>query len=125
MSVECNRIVGWTVKIQEKELSNDDFDFYNEFTENNKEYDFNGFDAEPNKVYFIVDGMNGEYARLVYAESTGTGDDYCYDEIQYLKLAETEVPEHIFNKLNKAYKKLKGEELDKKLIEHAMWHYWW
>lgn len=125
MSVECNKIKGWTVRIKESDLTQEDFDFCNDFTNENPQYDFNGFSSKPNQVYFIHDGMDGEYIRLVYAEKTGTGYDHCYDDEQYLSLNNDGVPEEIYHQLNEVYEKLYNKKLDKTLIDYAVWYYWW
>lgn len=127
MSVECNKIKGFTVElpIKNNSSSSDEFDKYYEFLEKNPEYDFNGFKSKPNKTYLITDGMSGEYVRLVYAEHTGTGYDYNEDEEQYYSLKQKELPEEIYNQLNTVYSKLTGEQLLRENIDYALWYYWW
>lgn len=121
MSVECNQIIGWTVKIKE-DLNSDDFEKFDEFKDEHLELSLS-LNDEPNRVYLVVDGMNGDYARLVYAEYTGTGEDVCDGE-SYLKLHDKGVPNEIFCALNKVYQELTGDPLDESKVEHSMWFHW-
>lgn len=127
MSVECNKIKGFTVElpIKNNSLNSDNFHKYYEFLDENPEYEFNGFASKPNKVYLITDGMAEEYVRIVYAEHTGTGYDYNEDEEQYYSLKQKELSEDVYDKLNEAYLKLMGENLPREIIDYALWYYWW
>ena len=63
MSVDCTGYVGYTVTLKEN-LTHNDFDFFNNFDKEHGEYsqwDFKGKE----KVRLVVDGMDGNYARLI------------------------------------------------------------
>lgn len=129
MSVECNKIKGFTITLPMKgeKLSDEEYDKYNDFEDENEEYYFNGFRAKPNRVYLIIDGMCSGYARLVYAEQTGTGYDYNDggEDEQYYSLKAKELTDDIYNQLNTAYEKLMGKPLNKEDVDYALWYYWW
>lgn len=115
MSVDCRAFVGYTVTLKEN-LRHSDFDFFNDFEEAHGEY--NLYDCK-GKVLFVVDGMNGKYARLVFVdvkinECWITGKDY-------FALKYPPIPDNVYDELNKAYKLMYDKELDKSLIEYALW----
>lgn len=116
MSVSCELLVGYTVTLQ-TDLTNEDFEKYNDFIENNIQYDNNSQSG----VQLIVDGMNGDYARLIYIDSRCDVEDI--EDIDYKKL-NTELSGEKYEALNKAYKALTGETLAISEIEYAVWTYW-
>lgn len=126
MSVDIERIIGFTVKLKE-DLSHNDFEFFENVEEKHKEFAYGGensqFNMKSNAVALVVDGMNGNYARLVYVENVKRVYD-AYDEEPYTLLRPIEVPEDIYNELNMAYQKIYDIPLDKKLIEYALWYHW-
>ena len=71
MSVRCEMFLGWTVKLIEGDVSNNDFEFFEQLEE--REPDFQAFKGkysvytdDDTKVKLVVDGMNGLYVRLIY-----------------------------------------------------------
>jgi hypothetical protein len=126
MSVDTERIIGFTVKIKEN-LTHEDFEFFENVEEKHKEFAYRGkysqFGMKPSQVALVVDGMNGDYARLVYVENVKSIYG-AYDEDPYTLLRPTEIPEEIYNELNIAYQKIYEMPLDKKLIEYALWYHW-
>ena len=126
MSVSTERIIGFTVTLK-KDLKNTDFEFFENIEEKYKEFAYGGehcqYRMKPNTVALVVDGMNGDYARLVYVENVKKVYS-AYDEGPYTLLRQTEIPEEVYNELNIAYKKIYEIPLDKKLIEYALWYHW-
>lgn len=124
MSIRIERIKGFTITLKEN-LSHEDFKFFNNLDEKYKEFDYGGeyycHSLKPNKVALIIDGMCAEYARLVYIEKVSEVDD----EDEYLLLKEKEITDEVYKALNKAYKMIYGNDLDKSKIEYALWHYVW
>ena len=116
MSVSCEAYIGYTVTLKEN-LDNEDFDFFWDFLEPHGEY--NQYDCK-GKVLLVTDGMNGEYARLVFVDEH---IEECWIEGKdYLPLKSPSViPDNVYEKLNKAYKAMYGGELDEGLIEYALW----
>jgi hypothetical protein len=115
MSVECEAYVGYTVTLKTN-LNGDDFDFFNEFLETHDEY--NQYDCK-DKVLLVVDGMCGEYARLVFVDYKL--DEYWCEGKNYFILRDSPIPEEIYNELNKAYNVLYNKDLDVEQIEYALW----
>lgn len=119
MSVECNRIRGFTYTMPymrekfESMLGDKFYDFY-----------FSAYDSEINKVYIVNDGMNGDYTRIVYPEKIQ--GPYCYqdDDDSYYKVSNEECPEDIYKQINALYKAIFNEDLDKSKIEKAIWYHW-
>lgn len=126
MSVSTERIIGFTVTLKE-DLNHNDFEFFENVEEKHKEFayreKYSQFGMKPNQVALVVDGMNGDYARLVYVENVKEVDG-AYDEDPYTLLRPTEIPEEMYNELNIAYQKIYEMPLDKKLIEYALWYHW-
>lgn len=126
MSVSTERIIGFTVTLKE-DLNHNDFEFFENVEKRYKEFayreKYSQYGMKPNQVALVVDGMNSDYARLVYVENVK--EIYgAYDEDPYTLLRPTEIPEEIYNELNIAYKKIYEIPLDKKLIEYALWYHW-
>lgn len=115
MSTDCKQYVGYTVTLK-TDLSHDDYDFFNEFVENHREY--NQFDCK-GKVSLVLDGMCGTYARLVFVDSRI--EDSWTDGDDYVVLRSCDVPEGVYLELNKAYKALYDKDLDRAMIDYALW----
>ena len=119
MSVECNRIRGFTYTMPymrekfESMLGDKFYDFY-----------FSAYDSEINKVYIVNDGMNGDYTRIVYPEKIQ--GPYCYQDgdDSYYKVSNEECPQDIYDKMNALYRKVYDKDLDKSKIEKAIWYHW-
>lgn len=115
MSVSCEAYVGYTVTLK-TDLRSEDFEFFDEFLESHGEY--NQYDCK-GKVLLVTDGMNGDYARLVFVdehikESWVEGNDY-------YPLRSVILPDNVYEELNKAYKAMYEKELDRKTVEYALW----
>ena len=126
MSVSTERIIGFTVTLKE-DLSHNDFEFFENVEEKHQEFAYKGkysqFGMKPKQVALVVDGTNGNYARLVYVENVKEVYD-AYNEDPYTLLRPIEIPEEIYNELNIAYQKIYEMPLDKNLIEYALWYHW-
>lgn len=126
MSVYTEQIIGFTVTLK-KDLTQEDFEFFNGLEDKYKEFAFNGEYSQwgrgikPNKVLLIVDGMCGEYARLVYVIHT---QEVSIDNDGYFLLKGGDITNEVYDNLNKAYQMIYGEQLDKNKIEYALWYYW-
>ena len=129
MSVECEMFLGYTVKLVEKDVSSEDYEFFEDKLQE-REPDFKSFEGkysifthDDNKVKLVVDGMSGEYIRLIYIQKHkdmwGGEDDYGYE-----KLDCDNIPEEVYQELNEAYKKIYNEDLDRDKIEYSLWYHW-
>ena len=125
MSITIEKIKGFTVTLKEN-LTHEDFEFFNSLEDEHKEFNYGGeyYDhpLKDDKVALIVDGMSGEYARLVYIESV---NEVCDINQEYLALKEKEIPSEVYDSLNKAYQMIYNKPLDKSKIEYALWYYVW
>ena len=71
------------------------------------------------KVSLVVDGMCGKYARLVFVDEH---IEECWIEgKKYFSLKSPPIPDGVYYELNKAYKLLYNKEIEKDLIEYALW----
>lgn len=116
MSISCEGYIGYTVNLKTN-LQSNDFDFFWDFREKYSEY--NLYDCK-GKVSIIVDGMSGEYSRLIFVDEH---IEECWVAGKsYYKLREQEsIPEHIYNELNTAYNLMYNKTLDPSMIEYAAW----
>lgn len=116
MSTDVTAYIGYTVTLK-TDLNADDFDFFEDFLE--AHYEYNLFDCK-GKVLLVVDGMNGEYARFVFVDERIRN---CWaEEKEYYSLrSPSTIPEDVYRELNKVYETMYGEELDKDLIDYALW----
>jgi hypothetical protein len=115
MSVDCEIYVGYTVNLKTN-LNSDDFDFFDEFEETHSEY--NQYDCK-GKVLLVVDGMCGGYARFIFVDEHI--EDIWEHGREYCVLRNSSMPDDVYNELNKAYEAMYGKELDKSLVEYALW----
>lgn len=126
MSITIEKIKGFTVILKEN-LLHKDFKFFNSLKDKHKEFNYGGeyydYPLKNDKVALIVDGMCGNYARLVYIEKVR--EVYEYNNKEYLLLKEKEIPSEVYDSLNKAYQMIYNEPLDKTKIEYALWYYVW
>lgn len=113
MSVEWKAYLGYTVNVKNN-ISNEDFEIYDAFLNEHPEY--NRYDAE-NRVSLVVDGMNGQYARLIFALKTF--DDAW--EGDYYKIYGQTAFEPVYSQLTEAYHLLTGNLLDPTAVELALW----
>ena len=125
MSVDIEKIKGFTITLK-KDLTNEDFDFFQRL-EQYPDFDwdkgqYSQYRMKPNQVALVVDGMNGDYARLVYVEKIAEVYDVDYEET-YIPLKQKEITEDIYNKMNECYKMIYGNDLDKAEIEYALWYH--
>ena len=118
MSVSCEAYIGYTVTLK-KGLNHEDFDFFGKFTEEYPEYgDYNG-ESHKDKVTLIVDGMNGCYARLMYVDKH-IENCWIEDETEFRLRCEN-IPDDVYEELNKAYTLMYNKRLDDCLIEYSLW----
>lgn len=117
MSVSSEQYIGYVVNLK-TDLNGEDFDFFEDFTTRHKEYDYyNG--ERKGKVLLIVDGMSATYARLVYMDKCIVNS--WSDEEDYIILNNSTVYDEVYDALNKPYKLMYGKDLDKDMIEYALW----
>jgi hypothetical protein len=119
MSVDCTGYIGYTVTLKEN-LNSDDFDFFNDFEDEHGEYsqwDFKSKTKE--RVRLVVDGMSGDFARLIFVDDII--EDSWMDGKDYFALRSSAIPNDVYDELNKAYKLMYNKDLDKTLIEYALW----
>ncbi len=119
MSVDCTGYVGYTVTLK-RDLDSDDFDFFNDFDDEHREYSQWGFkNKSTERVRLVIDGMSGDFARLIFVEHKI--EDCWIDGKDYFALQSQSVPDNVYDELNKAYKLIYNKDLDKSLIEYALW----
>ena len=125
MSVDCEAYIGYTVTLKTN-LNSADFNFFNDFEDRHAEYsqwshkhDEDGKYNREGKVLLVIDGMSGHYTRLIFV------DEYmerCWVEgKRYFPLKSQSISDDAYEELNKAYQLMYGKELDKDLIEYALW----
>lgn len=122
MSVNCKLMVGYTVTLKTN-LSDDDYEFYDNAVEKHgiKEQWSN---LKPKEVYYIVDGMSGEYARIIYLLThydLEEDTNQAYTRIDNVDFSEA------YEKLNEVYSKIKKPEdkpLEPSQVELASWLHW-
>lgn len=115
MSVDCEGYIGYTVTLK-TDLNGEDFDFFNDFSETH--YEYNQYHCK-GKVLLVVDGMCGEFARLVFVDEH---IKECWIEGKnYFALKSQNIPDKAYDELNKAYRLMYGQDLDKSLVEYALW----
>ena len=115
MSTDCRAYIGYTVTLGTN-LNSSDFEFFDDFLETHNEY--NQYDCK-GKALLVMDGMCGEYARLVFVdeeikECWISGKDY-------FSLKSTHISDNVYEELNRAYQSMYKKDLDKGLIEYALW----
>lgn len=128
MSVNCEMFIGWTIKLIEGDVTNQDFDFFDNLGETNPNFEvfkgkYSQYTDDDTKVKLIVDGMSGEYVRLIYVIKNRNIWDFD-GENAYDKLSNEEVPEDIYNELNECYKQIYNKDLEKDKVEYALWYHW-
>ena len=97
MSVRCEMFLGWTVKLIEGDVTSEDFEFFEELEEIEPDFEafkgkYSEFTEDGTKVKLVVDGMNGEYVRLIYVHKNKPVISFG-DEIDYEKLSNEQVPD--------------------------------
>jgi hypothetical protein len=118
VSVDCIGYVGYTVTLK-RDLNSDDFDFFNDFEDEHKEYSMWEHKKPTEKVRLVIDGMNGDFARLIFVDEKI--EDCWIDGKDYFALRSQAVTDDVYEQLNKAYKLMYNKDLDKSLIEYALW----
>lgn len=119
MSVDCTGYIGYTVTLK-RDLDSKDFRFFDDFEDKHSEYskwDFNRTGNE--RVRLVVDGMSGEFARLIFVDEKI--EDCWINGKDYFALKSQPIPNDVYDELNKAYRLMYDKELDKSLIEYALW----
>jgi len=102
-----------------KDLSHTDFDSFYDFINEHNEYDMFEHNEETEKVKLVIDGMNGNFARLVFVDEK---IENCWvNDKEYFTLRSQSVPNDVYKQLNKAYKLMYNKDLDETLIEYALW----
>lgn len=119
MSVDCTGYIGYTVTLKE-DLTSDDFDFFNDFDDAHSEYSQWSFKNDgTERVRLVVDGMSGDFARLILVDKKI--EDCWVNGDDYFALRSNNVPNDVYDELNKAYRLMYEKDLDKSLIEYALW----
>lgn len=117
MSVDCTGYIGYTVTLKE-DLKSNDYDFFDDFVDEHKEYSQWGFEGKA-RVRLVIDGMCGNFARLIFIDDK---IEDCYvDGKEYFALRSSAIPNDVYDELNKVYKLMYNKDLDKSLIEYALW----
>jgi hypothetical protein len=109
MSVDCTLYIGYTVNLKNN-LNAEDWDFFD---------DFDGYsrcDCE-GEVILLLDGMGSSYARIIFVDKK---IDDVWDCDDYYKLRAENIPNDVYNEMNKLYMDMYGKELDKELIEYGL-----
>lgn len=119
MSVDCTGYVGYTVTLK-RDLNSDDFDFFNDFDDEHAEYSQWEFKKkEKERTRLVVDGMSGDFARLIYVDHQI--EDCWVSGKDYFKLNGAPIPDDVYAEMNKAYQVMYEKDLEKTQIEYALW----
>ena len=122
MSVDCELFIGYTVNLK-NDLKREDFDFFDKCQIEHKIKD--QFDDLKNgEVYLVVDGMNGQYARLINLTAHKDNLWSADGKADYEILNDGIIPKEVYEKLNDVYKKMYNEDLNIDRIEFASWLHW-
>lgn len=105
MSVSAEIFIGFAVEIPYEK----DRDLIDNFLDSNPEYDLYNDGNYKNNIKFVIDGMCGDYIRLMYILSysdIGYSDGYSrYDVLNLV------CPEEMFEKLNSVYMQIYKDTL--------------
>jgi hypothetical protein len=133
MSVDCRIVVGLTIDLFDKELSFEDFDRIHKFIEEHPEldeYDYR-YDEREGKPLLISDGMNGDFARLVWVDKI-IEPGMLGESNEYIKLSmpagigdQYFITQHICE-LIRYWEEFTGKEYDfnNSIVDYAMWSQW-
>lgn len=116
MSVSSSAFIGYTVTIK-KDLESDDFDKFYDFLQLHPEYET----YKKNSVNLIIDGMGGEYVRIIYLDEY-INDTWC-DGQDYFRLRKPFVPLKIYDALNEVYRAFCNKDLEFIEIDYALWYH--
>lgn len=130
MSVECRIVVGVTIDLYETELSHEDFDMIHKFIEAHPELDeYNyRYDEKEGKPLLISDGMNGDFARLVWPDKViepgmlGDGNEFIESYIPS-PMSDPDIGTKITT-LTELYEEFTGEPCGRERVKYAMWSQW-
>lgn len=119
MSVTCSQFIGYTYTTKTN-LKSDDFDVFKKFLKEHPEYELRN---KTTPVSLVVDGMNGEYARLIYVDLY-IPDIYDNDtEPDYFSLnSKTTLDEKILAVFEAC--SLLEEEVSREMIDYAVWYHY-
>ena len=121
MSVDCTGYIGYTVTLK-RDLDSDDFKFFNDFDDEHEEYSQWEFKSKnKERVRLVVDGMNGDFARLIYVDHKI--EDCWINDKDYFPLSDIPIADSVYEEINKVYRLMYSKDLDKSLIEYALWFY--
>lgn len=130
MSVECRIVVGVTIDLYETELSHEDFDMIHKFIEAHPELDeYNyRYDEREGKPLLIYDGINGDFARLVWPDKViepgmlGDGNEFIESYIPS-PMSDPDIGTKI-STLVTLYEEFTGEPCGRERVKYAMWSQW-
>lgn len=113
MSVEIDLYVGYTVELPYEDVG---YEFLEKYPE---------YDRTVSKVRVVEDGMNGDWARIIYIDKHSRDVD-CGDEDDYTVLpSRGPVPNEVYEELNKCYKLIYNKDLNENKVQYALWYHWY
>lgn len=130
MSVECRIVVGVTIELFETELSHTDYDRIEDFLKQHPkldEYNYH-FMERTGKPLLIYDGMNGDFARLVWPDKIiepgmlGEGNEFIESYIPS-PMSDPDIGTKITT-LTELYEEFTGEPCGRERVKYAMWSQW-
>lgn len=126
MSVDSRIFIGWTVELETK-LKHEHYRKLDNFIETHEELDEYMYPDEKKlgKTLIIVDGMNGDFARLVkvdkFKDNSSLGDGHEFSELGH----SFKIDDETLETFKTIYREYKGEELDPANVKYAIWNQWY
>ena len=126
MSVDCRIITGLTIEFAH-DLNSFDFKKYHKFVEKYPELDEYTYDRadREGKLLLIVDGMSGEFLRLVQVDRLINGNMGDGNEFVELAAPNSSFNLELTNKMREIYKEYTGEYPALSDFKYAMWSQWY
>jgi hypothetical protein len=127
MSVDSKIFVGLTVEL-DTNLTHADFAKLHELEEKYPEIDeFNyNHDDREGRILLIYDGMNSQFARLIFVDKLSEGGNLGYGNHEPIELA---APKSCFNpeliaKMSKLYEEYTGKPVQMADFKYVLWDQW-
>lgn len=123
MSVDCTKVIGYTITLATEEKDVDKwFNYEDEHPEIYKKYTKYAFERTtplvPGSIILIEDGMNGQYVKLVKAEVFSRNCSWPDNETEEIELKDTSDD---LTDLAEAYEELTGNKFDRSMAHRLLW----
>ena len=126
MSVDCRIFTGLTIELAH-DLNSFDFKKYHKFVEKYPELDEYTYDRadREGKLLLIVDGMSGEFLRLVHVDKLINGNIGESNEFVELAAPDSCFSLELFKKMCEIYEEYNREPPALSDFKYAMWSQWY